>query len=168
MGRSGRGWSSRKQTWFKKNRKPWNAGIKAAEAEVAKPRVQIKHLTHEDFSRTFQLSDNIPVWTPRCEAVLNPELRSSATICGKLRPLSSEKSHVDQLLLEREEDNDISGYCEIHLPTCVSAIQVCVEEHSNLHPNCKGRTLHCCKSVQEVGCKCNHSAEMQHLFIYFC
>ena len=46
-----------------------------------------------------------------------------------LRPLVKESSEVDTLLKDRKEENQIGGYLDVHLPTCVNAIQECISEH---------------------------------------
>ena len=46
-----------------------------------------------------------------------------------------------QLCKAKKEKDDVSGYVDVHLPTCVDAIQDMVIEHKARFPGCHGRLI---------------------------
>ena len=158
MGRTGPGWSVRKNTWFSKDRQPLHSDHKAAinPTSHVNNAIKLTRLTHEEFHRTFTMKDvdGTGVWSPIGEAFLDSRYESSGVASSKLRPQSSSPSSVEKLLLQGKNTQDaVSGYSEIHLPTCVDAIQDCVKSHLKISPECKSRQSHlqnCIKNGDSV------------------
>lgn len=124
---------------FKKNRIPWNAGLTFLTTQTDKTsKKTFKRLTHEEFNRSFKLAGT-GEWIPRAGDILKADAQPA--IGAVLRPRTSEVSEVEKMLQNKEDDKEISGYTEVHLPTCVTAIQDCVIEHGQHKPACKGRLI---------------------------
>lgn len=140
MGRTGRGWKKRKAScWFKPKNAYWTASHSSRLNNKLQTgdNISIKapnRLTHQQFERTFKHSEG--VWSPIAAEVLESTNQSSSGIL--LRPLVHEISQVEKTLNQREDTDEISGYIDVHLPTCVKVIQDQVTEHRQQFPECDG------------------------------
>ena len=145
MGRTGRGSRKCGKSWFKAGHKIRSGGWTSTSEALDTPRQSLKRLTHQEFERTFTSADDIivpiaaRVLNSRCSQIDPTNLPSSPG--AALRPLVKESSEVDILLKERKEENQIGGYLDVHLPTCVNAIQECISEHQDASPLCTGRLV---------------------------
>lgn len=136
MGRSGPGSRKRKSSWFQNGNKPWNKDVTYTDEEKRKKQRQsIKRLSHQDFQRTFEVGDD-GSFTPRASRFIEDQTDGPGAV---LRPQKHEKSEVEKLLEEKNIDNPVSGYVEVHLPTCVNVIQNCINDHRITNPKCNGQ-----------------------------
>lgn len=159
--------------WFKKDCTAWNKGLKyqPSSSETAKSTTKlIKRVTYQEFARAFKHTDS-GEFVPIAEGVLQTSTDHSPG--GILRPQLYELSHVERALKERTDKDDISGYTEVHLPTCVNALQDCIVEHGETNPGCTGRLVTAAKLVTkwgvsaiiQLGCNmCSFVSEKQKLF----
>ena len=142
MGRTGQGSMKRRKSFFKAGHGVRSAGWTCTGEALDTPR---QRLTHQEFDRTFTSSDDVIV--PIAARVLNSQCNQldsthlPASPGAALRPLVNESSKVEILLKERKEDNEIGGYLDVHLPTCVNAIQECISEHQEESLSCPGRLI---------------------------
>ncbi len=137
MGRSGRGCRKRQNSWFQKGCAPWNTGVTHTDEEKGEKSRQstyIQRLTHHEFQRTFEVGDD-GAFVPRARRFTEDQPDGPDAV---LRPKQDDKSEVEKLLEEKNMDNPVSGYVEVHLATCVNVIQNCVNEHRLVNPNCDG------------------------------
>ena len=142
MGRVGRGWKARKKSWFKTSHSQWTS------SPVCQPRTSgtesstsgsgnsdtklCKRLTHQEFEQTFKLSNG--VFSSVADGILDSRNQFSRAIL--LRPLKHHHSLVEETL--KEKSGMVSGYTDVHLPTCVDAVLAISKEHNKLHPTCAG------------------------------
>lgn len=138
MGYHGKGSKSKRNAGFKKQNCPWNKGLTfqtSSETDNKITRKPIKRLTHQEFDRTFKLCDH-GEFRPAAEALLSTSVQHPSCL---LRPKEVEKSEVQKVLEDKKDQEQVSGYSEVHLPTVVDVVQDCVIEHINTSPRCKGR-----------------------------
>jgi hypothetical protein len=137
MGRAGHGWSQRRKGWFKPGHTirsdGWNriSSMSSSQTDNSK-KASLTRLTHQQFDSAFTSNDNCIV--PIADRVLRGNNQSSSSSAagasgGTLRPLVNELSHVESILKQRKEKDEVTGYLDVHLPTCVKAVQDCIGDH---------------------------------------
>lgn len=125
MGRSGVGSLRRKTHGFQKSNVPWNKGLvhKKNTEKIKSSQISLKRLTHQEFNRTFTQDGNGKI-VPRLEKVgLAPTSLHHHSPGAVLRPKGRDTSEVERTLKLKEDEEEISGYTDVHLPTTVSVIQ---------------------------------------------
>ena len=68
-----------------------------------------------------------------------------------LRPLRHKLSHVEDTLKEKNDAEEVRGYTDVDLPTCIDAIQDDIIEHSEHSPACPGRLVTSCNLITKWG-----------------
>ena len=143
MGRVGRGWKARKKSWFKTSNTQWftspvcqRGTSETGSSSGGNIKAKLcKRLTKQEFERTFKLSKG--VLTSVADGILDSRNQSSPGIL--LRPFKEELSQVEETLKSKNTNGEVSGYTDVHLPTCVDAVQDILNEHSGHNPECLGR-----------------------------
>ena len=141
MVRSRTGTLKMKLGGFQRNHTAWNKGqtfsssLSSTQTDK-KPTQTLKRLTHQEFDRTFKLSDDQDEFLPVAEQWLGVPAARSPRL---LRPKTIEKSEVEKKLEKGEKNKHVSGYTEVHLPTAVDAVQDCIIEHKKSSPLCQAR-----------------------------
>jgi len=138
MGRSGSGWKKKAATWFVKNHAKIGGKTSSSPMEDStESDLTVKRLTHQQFESTFKLNNSGEL-TPICEEFIHPKDQTSGIDGSKLRPLTFQQSQVEKSLLKKKITGEVSGYVDVHLPTCVKAVQDCVSQHGKTKPGCTG------------------------------
>ena len=141
--RKGKGSRKKKATCFQHSHSAWNKGLaqvytssSESETDESSTPVKARRLTHQEFARTFEATGE-GSFVPSAQRRLptSPECSSPYV----LRPKGVEKTEVQKHLEKKEEDQQLSGYTEVHLPTVVNAVQDSIIQHNNEHPRCTGR-----------------------------
>lgn len=179
MGRSrrkGKSWQDRKKTWFSSTNQPPRPDADSVAdspplATGTKDNVHVKRLTHEEFGRTFTLNES--TWQAFGKDFLKND-KPSGVNSGKLRPLRHLPSAVEKLeSMKEHKSQEVSGYSETHLPTCVHAIQKCVKKHHKMNKKCKGELITDSNLYQKWGTsaiiqlKCNNCSFVSKKFKLF-
>jgi hypothetical protein len=144
MGRTGRGAYKRLKQHgqlYTKKYTPWNKDVKyqlGRKSDTARSLPKpLKRVTYQEFKKTFTQTDK-GEFVPLAERLLSPIEHSPGAV---LRPKSNEKSEVQRILEEKNGEEPVSGYTEVHLPSTVNAVQDCIVEHSQTSPRCQGRLV---------------------------
>lgn len=141
MGLVGRGCRRKQSGWFQKGVKPWNADQTFELPKTEKPNCNtLKRLSYQEFQQSFKLNEHCQ-WIPRAAELLEIEGDSNGAVGAVLRPKLHEISQVETTLHGKEHEKPVSGYVDVHLTTCVNAIQDCVIEHGLFNLTCKGRLM---------------------------
>ena len=101
---------------------------KSPVSTTSMPVKPLKSLTCQDFNRTISYQIELRI------SSVSTQSRSPGDV---LCPLGVTRSEVDDILQKKDPTGEISGYSEVHLATCVKAIQDCIVEHHTGHPECK-------------------------------
>lgn len=165
MGRCKPGWQKRKQKcWFQPKNTHWAARIKKQQhhshADIDNStKGTVRRLTRQEFQRAFKGSDD--GFLPVGSGILDSKKHSPPGML--LRPLVHELSHVETALKDKKETGEVSGYIDVHFPTCVDVIQDAVGEHKSQYPKCHGRLITAANLVTKWGVsaivqlKCNNN-----------
>ena len=108
---------------------------------------ELMRLTSEEFCRPFEVKDGKTI--PRVPWFF--KLKTACDVLGghhafravlRIMQLRSETYNFWNVKVERERERErespVNGYVKVHLSTCLSTIQHCVNEHRKMNSNCVG------------------------------